>query len=360
MQPNFKTILCPTRKLNLICFPSKADADNYIIYKQQTTDMPSEKGPMNAYYCPACAGWHLTHKLQKNNGDTDGQFNILFKLEQLINDLKSNFEVGDWEIWKTRIDESKIWVAELENDDRCRHLLVEAKRQLVHYDNMVKGKLKKHISKTGRLKNLLNTEIRSVSQKLNTYKVEECEAHVNAMSVLIAGNEWFPLLEKDFQDDCTRIISNLSDEQVITRLTHMGNLLNTVRIGVDMMPTDQLKALHANLVQKMDELAPYRLHKMVVHPFQSAIDLFQKKINARGKDYIDTKTGMDRHLLALQKIFSQCVRLLDEAESRINEGNPIEALNSLQRVDERIRNVPLCKDKIDILQRMIILTSQCL
>ena len=360
MQPNFKTIHCQTRKLNLVCFPSKADADNYIIYKQQTTGTSAENSTLNAYYCPTCAGWHLTHKLQNHSSDSDAQFNVLFKLEQLIADLKTNFEADDWQIWQPRLEESKNWISELEKDDQCSHLLVEAKRQLVHYDNMIKGKLKKHVTKTGRLKNLLNAEIRNISQCLNSYDVEKCAPHIETMSRLIRENEWFPLLEKQLQDDCTRIIAGLSDEEVTSRLIRMGNLLKTVRVGMDMMPTDQLKALYTNLTRQMDELAPYELHQLLLHPYQSAIDHFHKKINARGTDYIDPKTGMDRWVLTQQKTCEQCRRLLDEAEDQLQDGNPLEALHVLQRVDERIRNVPLCKDKVDILQRMVALTRQCI
>ena len=359
METRFKSVHCPIRKHTLICFSSKAEADHFIMYNQQTGTTGPDDKPLHAYYCPACAGWHLTHKLQSNSGNTDAPFNVLFNLEQLINDLKANFDAEQWKIWQPRLNEAQTWISRLDEEGQYGHLLVEAKRQLVHYDHIVRGKLQKFTRKTGRIRNLLNAEIKAILQCLQTYDVAECVKHIDTMTRLINENEWFHYLEQEMQDDCNRIISNLSEDYVIQKLTQVGNLLKSVRVGSDMLPMEQLKSLHTNLNEKMSGLEPYELHPLVTKPFQHGINQFSKKIEECGSDYIDPKTGVDRRLATMQKTYGKCRRLLEDAEQKLLAEKSTEALYCLQRVDEKLRNIPLCKDKAEILQRMLDLTFRC-
>ena len=359
METRFKSVHCPIRKHTLICFSSKAEADHFILYNQQTGTTGPDDKPLHAYYCPACAGWHLTHKLQSNSGDTDAQFNVLFNLEQLINDLKANFDAEQWKIWQPRLNEAQTWISRLDEEGQYGHLLVEAKRQLVHYDHIVRGKLQKFTRKTGRIRNLLNAEIKGVSQCLQTYEVADCDRHIKMMSRLVSESEWFTQLEQEMQDDCNRIISNLSDDHVISKLSQTGNLLKTIRVGIDMLPMEQLETLYAKLSGLLNDLEPYGLHTLVVKPFQHGIDQFRKKIEGRGTGYKDPKTGVDHRLATIQKTYGRCRLLLDDVAQKLLADKPTEALYCLQRVDERLRNIPLCKDKAEILQRMLDLTFRC-
>jgi hypothetical protein len=65
MKPTKNVIFCPDCQRRKMLFESEAKAMNFIKFNGEAIEELSGKAPIRAYFCEACAGWHLTSKEAK-------------------------------------------------------------------------------------------------------------------------------------------------------------------------------------------------------------------------------------------------------------------------------------------------------
>lgn len=354
-----KSVFCKTENLHTELFASKEDADNFISYHYDKVSNSTDVNRVRSVYCPVCAGWHLTDKQATDEDKSPVQINVLFSLEKLINELKTSFDHEYWHIWKPRVEEARGWLAQLEEDESLSELLVEAKRQLVHYDTTINNCARKYQKKTGMVRNRLKKVAGEVQQLMNNFKVAECAYYFREMEEWV-GQPWFFAMEKKEQEEWTLLYENLGDAELMDRLIRAAVMFKTVRVGIHILPTEQLVMLHKNLSLKTEPDNGKEIHPIIRNPFKKELDNIQKQIKFRGTDYIDPKTGLDRVTVTLQKQLEWCKHKFEEVEATLSEKDTMEALYLLQSVDEHIRYIPLCKEKMKILERMVDLSRQCI
>lgn len=354
-----KGVFCKAEHRHTELFASKEDADNYISLNHDKVSGSTDVNHTRSVYCPECAGWHLANKPATDEDKGPLQINVLFSLERLINELKTSFDHDYWQVWKPRIEEARGWVAQLEDDESLSELLVEAKRQLVHYDTAVKNCARKYQRKTGIVRNRLKKVAGEVQQLMKNFKVAECAYYIREVEELVR-QPWFFAMEKKEQEEWTMLYKNLSDEELMDRLIQASVMFKTVRVGINILPTEQLVMLHKNLSLKTEPGNGKEIHPIIRNPFRKELDNIQRQIKFRGTDYIDPKTGLDKVTVTLHKQLEWCKHKFEEVEETLSEKDTMGALYLLQSVDEHIRNIPLCKEKMKVLERMVDLSRQCI
>ena len=167
-------------------FSSKENADKFISFMTSLNNTYDYQNDVISTYCPLCAGWHLSPIDENENAlvNEDSQ-NVLFNLEGLINELKSSVE-------------PQLWLSVLEEDDSLSLYLVEAKRQLVHFDTIVKNKEKKIQTKTGRIKNNLTKAENTITQSINKFDIQGCLSPARQM-VDFVNQKWFSVFDDEKQ-----------------------------------------------------------------------------------------------------------------------------------------------------------------
>ena len=360
MNSNLKMPFCYSSRKKRILFPSKEDANNYIM--QQSAVNAGEGTTLHAVYCPLCAGWHVTDSPVVDDSQSlpvDGNDNILFCLEQLVNELKNGFDRSLWYLWLPRIEESKTWVAQLEDDESVSALLVEAKRQLIHFETMAKTEQHKEKTKMGRLHKGLHRAEAAVHELVSKFDMFGCAGVASQMKGLLM-QPWFNVLTPDEQDSYLTLYDNLTDDALIRKLAEMAVLAKTIRVGIGYVPTDQLISLEKNLNSKIAGVEQKKVHPLLLSSIRKELANIQKQIKLRGEDFLDPKTGVDKVILTLRKQYEHTGRKLNEAETVLQSGDTAGALYLLQSVDEYVRNIPLTREKADILYRIATLTRQCI
>ena len=360
MENNIKTAFCYIKRRNEKIFSSKENAEKFISFMTSLNNTYDNQNDVISTYCPLCAGWHLSPIDENENAlvNEDSQ-NVLFNLEGLVNELKTSFESQLWYVWQPRLEQAKEWVSRLEEDESLSLYLVEAKRQLVHFDSIVKNKEKKIQTKTGRIKNNLTKAENTITQSINKFDVQGCLSPAKQM-VEFVNQKWFSVFDDEKQEHYILLTENLNDEYIIKILFRIATIAKSFKLGIEYIPTDQLKALCKNMKKMISQLEENEVHPLLLVPFQKEVARLEKQINHRGSNYLDEKTGLDRVLVMLQKQYDYCKRKCTEAESEIEKGDTMEALCVLQAAEESIRNIPLCKEKVDALQRIIDLTRKCI
>lgn len=61
MKPTRNRIFCPQCKRPKMLFESQKKADNFIEFNKSEIEENNRYAPCRSYYCPFCAGWHVTH-----------------------------------------------------------------------------------------------------------------------------------------------------------------------------------------------------------------------------------------------------------------------------------------------------------
>lgn len=323
-------------------------------------DSNNNKVGVTSSYCPLCAGWHLSAVDENENTSVNEKAqNVLFSLEALINELKTSFDANLWYIWQPRIEKAKDWVKIIEEDETLSLYLVEAKRQLVHFDTIVKNKEKKIQIKTGRIKNNLTKAENIITQSINKFDVQGCLAPGRQM-VEFVNQSWFSVFDNERQNHYLSLTKNLNDEEIVRMLFRIATNAKSLKLGIEYIPTDQLKAVCKNMANLINQLEEREVHPLLLAPFQKEVVRLEKQINHRGENYLDEKTGVDRVVVMLQRQYEYCNRKCTEAEAKIETGDTMEALCLLKVAEETIRNIPLCREKADALQRIVDLTRKCL
>jgi len=349
-----KNVFCKKENKRIQWFATKEDSDNFILNIQDNTG----ENTLRSVYCPLCAGWHLTDQPVAENSDANTQVNVLFNLEKLINELKTSFDHEYWYVWKPSLDEASTWVDLLAEDDSLSEFMVEAKRQLVHYHTIVTNAAKKNQRKTGIVRNRLKKELADLQQSINKLNIHACTASAERILVQIQ-EPWFQAMATEEQQYWNLLYDTLAEEEVMGILTQVAEMLKTVRVGISILPTEQLMVLHDKLMKKITFGEDRQIHPVILNPLKKEIDNISRQIKFRGTDYKDPKTGQDRVVVTLRKQCEYCNRKLSEVETALEEKDTMEALHILQTVDEHIRNIPLCKEKITIMNRIVTLSQQC-
>lgn len=360
MGNNIKTAFCYVKRRNEKIFSSKESADKFISFMTSLNNTYDNQNGVRSTYCPLCAGWHLSPIGENENAlvNEDSQ-NVLFNLEGLINELKSSFEPQLWYVWQPRLEQAKKWLSVLEEDDSLSLYLVEAKRQLVHFDTIVKNKEKKIQTKTGRIKNNLTKAENTITQSINKFDIQGCLSLARQM-VDFVNQKWFSVFDDEKQKYYIQLTENLNDESIVKMLFRIATIAKSLKLGIEYIPTDQLRALWKNMENLVSQLEEREVHPLLLAPFQKEVNRLEKQVNHRGVNYLDEKTGLDRVLVMLQKHYEYCNHKCTEAEMEIEKGDTMEALCLLQAAEETIRNIPLCREKADALQRIIDLTRKCI
>ena len=199
MENNIKTAFCYAKRRNEKIFSSKENADKFISFMNSLNNTHDSQNDVISTYCPLCAGWHLSPIGEIENALVNEEsLNVLFNLEGLINELKTSFEAQLWYVWQPRLEQAKKWLNVLEEDESLSLYLIEAKRQLVHFDTIVKNKEKKIQTKTGRIKNNLTRAENTITQSVNRFDIQGCLSPAIQMVDFI-NQKWFSVFDDEKQ-----------------------------------------------------------------------------------------------------------------------------------------------------------------
>ena len=66
-KPRRNRVMCPDCGRAKMLFESESKAENFI--KWNGDDIDTHGDGLRAYYCPACCGWHITHKKHRKSYD---------------------------------------------------------------------------------------------------------------------------------------------------------------------------------------------------------------------------------------------------------------------------------------------------
>lgn len=77
MKPTKNVIFCPDCQRRKMLFESEAKALNFIKFNGEEIEELNGRAPIRAYYCEACAGWHLTSK--------EALYDVASPTEKIIN-----------------------------------------------------------------------------------------------------------------------------------------------------------------------------------------------------------------------------------------------------------------------------------
>lgn len=114
MKPTRNRIFCPQCKRPKMLFESQKKADNFIEFNKSEIEENNNYAPCRSYYCPFCAGWHVTHHQNfdesrvesidiyiENCKNCNTVKTILpyteEKVEDILNEVKQIMKEGDYE-----------------------------------------------------------------------------------------------------------------------------------------------------------------------------------------------------------------------------------------------------------------------
>ena len=138
MKPIKNRVFCTNAARPKMLFKTQSKADNFIRYNAAEIEAASGVAPRRSYWCPACGGWHVTHRHAGGlYGNLDVQDAQAADLTHRLAVLKQDFNRTDFGLWQGRIDDIRRMLPRFENKRRHGHLAAAAHKIISQYEGEI-------------------------------------------------------------------------------------------------------------------------------------------------------------------------------------------------------------------------------
>lgn len=334
-------------------FPTQEKADNFIRFNADEISENNEKTPVRSYFCPACGGWHVTHKeLPGFYARTDKMNEEVYRLGVFVSSLKKDFDKKDWEKWKNKMDKFRPYLTRLKRLSEHRLFLLEAERQFEHFDKMVAAGEKEDSKKYNKILNEINAERKSlvvdIREKMNDLAVEKCMGLAVRLDELMQIPA-FEGTEEKIKEECQLIVSCFLDEEKAEKLKSLVANVNFLKGRMNYIPTADLVQMCSGMEEDFFFIAGEGQQVMFLQELKRRIKKIRKYVNGRtGED--ETEPYEQKALRLLDNHF-QCIRqYLIDAVTALQEGKNGSAVEWITMADNRMKALPMSVRKIEMMK----------
>lgn len=353
MKPTKNRIFCYNCLRVKMLFPTQEKADNFIRFNAENIAETSRIVPVRSYFCPACAGWHVTHREEPGEyARTDEQNEKAFRLGVFLSGLKRDFDKKEWKKWKESLELHKQWMEELKDLPEHRLFLLEAKRQFNHFDKLVAAGEKEEQKHRNKQFNEINAERKKlcvdIREKMKDLNVKGCTASAERLRQLM-GMPAFALSDKNIIQECRDMTGCLLDVEKREKLDNILNTLQYLNGRMNYTPTGDLEKMIKTMTDNMAVVTFGLKKKKILHSLQNRLNKCVK--------YLQSRTGqstggecVDKVLQTLETHYETIRLYLIEAVNSLQTGEGDKALEYLTMVDNRLKAVPMSARKIEMMK----------
>lgn len=223
MKPTKNRIFCPQCKRSKMLFESQKKADNFIEFNKSEIEENSHYVPCRSYYCPFCAGWHVTHHQSFDESKIEN-IDTFIESYKNYNAVKLVLPSSEQNVEDILDEVKKVMIKG--DYEACSRLLHSAKNLIETFKNKRKP--------TNRQNNIIerfNNYSMKVGVHLGILDIEDDALVIRRANKLI--DEIYRILKADEAEDiektlafCQKVYANHIDEP--ERIKHLRNKLSTV------------------------------------------------------------------------------------------------------------------------------------
>lgn len=363
MKPTKNRVFCTNSHRVKMLFPTQEKADNFIKFNADSIAENNKRVPVRSYFCPACGGWHVTHREEAGvYARTDEQNDKAFQLGVFVSKLKRDFDKKDWKKWKELLDLHKGWLEELKELPEHRLFLLEAKRQFNHFDKLIANAEKKDIKDENKQLNEINAERKilcnNIREKMKDLNLKESIVSAERLKQLMEMPA-FELSEKKIIHECQSMTECLLDEEKREKLQNISNTLQFLSGRMDYIPTDELEKMIKTMEENFVTVSCRLKNKKFLIPWHNRISKCLKYLEGRtGNSDADDDT-VDKAIKILDTHYENIRRNLIDSVTSLQEGRNDIAVEYLTMADNRLKAVPMSARKIEMMKYLTAVAEKC-
>ena len=275
MKPTKNRIFCSNIHRVKMLFASKEKADNFIRFNADNMALSRTHVPIRSYYCPACGGWHVTHKSESEEYiRADDLQQKAYELGRFITDIKTHYDEGDWSTWKAGIEEARRWMSDLAPQVEHQQLLREAQRQLEHYTRMVESAERKEKKKENRTFQVIDMERKQLCDemrdRMKSLDVDHCQTLASRLHELMQMPA-FDRSEENIKTHCQRLVTCFTDKDLYGKLQWSGSMIKQIINESSSMSVDEIRDAVNRINSFMVEMKIKQAHPHIIEPFNDGI-----------------------------------------------------------------------------------------
>lgn len=158
MKPTRNRIFCPQCKRPKMLFESQKKADNFIEFNKFEIEENNHYAPCRSYYCPFCAGWHVTHHQSFDESKIENIDTFIEnckncntvktilphteeKVERMLNKVKQIMKEGDYEACTGLLQSAKELIGTFRNNGTPTNRQVNSIEQYTSYIRKINARL---------------------------------------------------------------------------------------------------------------------------------------------------------------------------------------------------------------------------
>lgn len=362
MKPTKNKIYCNNIKRVKMLFPSKEKADNFIRFNAEEIAEYNNHVPSRSYYCPACGGWHVTH--MENNDkyvQTDNIQESAYRLTRFMTAIKKKFNKTEWQSWKTEIEKACMWVAELDGIPQYYQLVNEARRQIKHYNNEIKNvekrEAREHNVRFMKVDEERKTLIDEITDKMKDLDWDQASVIIQKLEKLMTKPE-FAFSKQKIITECKKLVAIIQNPEIACLLKEMSASFKALKGKTTYMATVDLQSYVDEMDEKWNKLKSLELSEIVLNPMNQRLVKLRKTVKNRGNNYLDSETGIDKVIIALERHYDTVKNSLIEAITALQNQDNTLALEFLEAADGRLKSIPFSKKKLELTRHFLTIADK--
>lgn len=364
MKPTRNRVYCNAIHRTKMLFESQEKADNFIRFNagEMAEDDENEYVPIRSYYCHSCGGWHVTHHPEtRKQQRLDSIQETAYQLERFVSRLKTSYANRDWRTWSSQMDEAYTWVEKLERLPSFHNFLIEIKRQLKHYKSMMDNAAGREQKQNRKLSNQLGSVRKQLFDEIRTFMSD-----LDVVGVRDSGRKLCELMEspgyaffeEHIKADCESLSVCFRNDFLYDTLVDMTCTIMHLKVHHPYMLSDELQHIINRLNGQLERLRSADVHPFILHPYTDTVLKYARILHKRGTDIDKTGEVVDKATLTLNRFYETARRYLVDCINALMSGNRTTALMSLTAADERIKTIPISKEKVELMNMFVQVARQ--
>lgn len=356
-------MFCIAAHRTKMVFESQSKADNFIKFNAEAIAESSKFVPVRSYYCPACAGWHVTHKEENNFFKTlDHKEEIVYLLSKNVSNLTLNFRTDNWKQWLPVMDDIQKGIDEIKDDPRHLPLIQHALRKLTHYRNEVVGCEKKALKRQNREMNLKMTRFRqsfdSIIAGIENLDIEACINGSRKLTALMKTPEATNLGYKN-RITYTRSVDCFINPIICSKISRMMETIKTLKGVADTLPLEYLQEEVVLLTALVEDLNNCKIQENIFNMIYAEVRALVKQLRKRENHITIKNKGNKVESETFMDDYQYCEEHLLFIRKALKQGDKDTARALIRCMDERMKCIPLDKEKFKLMLQFVKLSECC-
>lgn len=347
-------MFCEKKGRYRMAFKTRERAGFFIEHYDEIMQTEVEMRPCRSFYCPSCDRWHITHfPVSAENERFEERNQKIHALQSLVQRLKTEFRMNQWEVWKPIVEEAMETMETFRIRPGFEKLVESTGTPLENYSNLIKTAQAKADNTANEEFVQMKKELERKAKSLDydgfiqdADKLVEYFSRENRyLSLSNANLEWVSQFRICFTEGTVKedlgVVMELADNSVadsreVTAEELYGHVLE-LSMALDRLFVGGLPRSIWDVLQSRAN----KIANVLEHSFGS--------VRTEGYESLTEKI----RVRTIHKLMEDTLRLIEEEEKPL-------ALQVLELIDKRMAKVSLSLVKISLMEPFCVLGKKLL